>query len=59
MLRGQFSERCAPSPRNPARDQIGTPRAITSESADKTKESYLGFVALASVKLWIPVVHET
>jgi hypothetical protein len=33
MLRGQFSERCAPSPRNPARDQIGTPRAITSESA--------------------------
>lgn len=26
---------------------------------DKTKESYLGFVALASVKLWIPFVHET
>ncbi len=25
---------------------------------DKTKESYLGFVALASVKLWIPFVHE-
>ena len=24
---------------------------------DKTKESYLGFVALASVKLWIPFVH--
>jgi len=26
---------------------------------DKTKESYLGFVALASAKLWIPFVHET
>ncbi len=26
---------------------------------DKTKESYLGFVALASIKLWIPFVHET
>ena len=26
---------------------------------DKTKESYVGFVALASVKLWIPFVHET
>ena len=26
---------------------------------DKTKESYLGFVVLASVKLWIPFVHET
>ena len=26
---------------------------------DKTRESYLGFVALASVKLWIPFVHET
>lgn len=26
---------------------------------DKTKESYLGFVALASVKLWIPFAHET
>lgn len=26
---------------------------------DKTKESYLGFVALASVKLWMPFVHET
>ena len=25
---------------------------------DKTKESYLGFVALASAKLWIPFVHE-
>lgn len=25
---------------------------------DKTKESYLGFAALASVKLWIPLVHE-
>lgn len=25
---------------------------------DQTKESYLGFVALASVKLWIPFVHE-
>lgn len=25
---------------------------------DKTKESYLGFVALASVKLWIPFVHD-
>ena len=25
---------------------------------DKTKESYLGFVALASVKLWITFVHE-
>jgi transposase len=25
---------------------------------DKTRESYLGFVALASVKLWIPFVHE-
>jgi transposase len=26
---------------------------------DKTKESYLGFVAIASIKLWIPFVHET
>lgn len=25
---------------------------------DKTRESYLGFVALASIKLWIPFVHE-
>ena len=25
---------------------------------DKTKESYLGFVAIASVKLWIPFVHQ-
>lgn len=25
---------------------------------DKTAESYLGFVALASVKLWIPFVHD-
>ena len=24
---------------------------------DKTKKSYLGFVALASIKLWIPFVH--
>lgn len=26
---------------------------------DKTKESYLGFVAIAAVKLWLPFVHET
>ncbi len=25
---------------------------------DKTRESYLGFVALASIKLWIPFVHD-
>lgn len=25
---------------------------------DKTKASYLGFVALASIKLWIPFVHD-
>lgn len=25
---------------------------------DKTKESYLGFVAIAAVKLWLPFVHE-
>ena len=25
---------------------------------DKTKESYLGLVALASIKLWLPFVHE-
>lgn len=25
---------------------------------DKTKESYLGFVALASIKLWMPFVHD-
>jgi transposase len=25
---------------------------------DKTRESYLGFVTLASIKLWIPFVHE-
>ncbi|WP_273773135.1 transposase [Brucella intermedia] len=25
---------------------------------DKTKESYLGFVSIAAVKLWIPFVHE-
>ena len=24
---------------------------------DKTKETYLGFVALASVKFWMPFVH--
>jgi transposase len=24
---------------------------------DKTRESYLGFVAIASIKLWIPFVH--
>jgi transposase len=24
---------------------------------DKTKKSYLGFVALASIKLWLPFVH--
>jgi transposase len=26
---------------------------------DKTRESYLGFVSLASVLLWIPFVHVT
>ncbi|MBA4756675.1 MAG: transposase [Sphingosinicella sp.] len=26
---------------------------------DKPRESYLGFVALASIKLWIPFVLET
>jgi transposase len=26
---------------------------------DKTRESYLGFVALASIKLWLPFVHGT
>lgn len=26
---------------------------------DKTRESYLGFVTLAAVKLWLPFVHET
>jgi transposase len=26
---------------------------------DKTKESYLGFVSIASALLWIPFVHET
>ncbi len=25
---------------------------------DKTRESYVGFVALASIKLWTPFVHE-
>ena len=25
---------------------------------DKTKESYLGFVAIASIQLWIPFVHD-
>jgi transposase len=25
---------------------------------DKTKQSYLGFVTLASIKLWIPFVHK-
>ena len=25
---------------------------------DKTAESYLGFVTLASINLWIPFVHE-
>ncbi|WP_247556581.1 hypothetical protein, partial [Bradyrhizobium sp. 138] len=33
ILRGQFSECCAPSLRNAARDQIGTVRAIALESA--------------------------
>ena len=26
---------------------------------DKTASSYLGFVVIASVKMWIPFVHET
>jgi transposase len=26
---------------------------------DKTKEAYLGFVALASIKLWLPFVHDS
>lgn len=26
---------------------------------DKTASSYLGFVAIAAVKIWIPFVHET
>lgn len=26
---------------------------------DKTRESYLGFVAIAAIKLWLPFVHET
>ena len=26
---------------------------------DKTKQSYLGFVTLASIKIWIPFVHGT
>jgi transposase len=30
----------------------------TATRYDKTKESYLDFVALASVKLWIPFVHD-
>ena len=25
---------------------------------DKTKESYLGFVSIAAIKLWLPFVHE-
>ena len=25
---------------------------------DKTRESYLGFVTLASIKLWMPFVHD-
>ncbi|MDZ5451681.1 IS5 family transposase, partial [Labrys sp. ZIDIC5] len=25
---------------------------------DKTRESYLGFVSLASALLWLPFVHE-
>ncbi|MEO7682136.1 MAG: hypothetical protein ABIS14_15845 [Sphingomonas sp.] len=25
---------------------------------DKSRESYLGFVTLASIKLWIPFVHD-
>jgi hypothetical protein len=25
---------------------------------DKTKQSYLGFITLASIKLWIPFVHD-
>jgi transposase len=25
---------------------------------DKSKESYLGFVAIAAIKLWLPFVHE-
>nr|WP_240506070.1 hypothetical protein [Erythrobacter colymbi] len=40
MLRAQFSEHRAPSPRNPARDQIGTPREITSESATTAPQRF-------------------
>ena len=25
---------------------------------DKSKESYVGFVAIAAIKLWLPFVHE-
>jgi len=31
----------------------------SDDGHDKTYESYLGFVALASIKLWIPFVDET
>jgi hypothetical protein len=31
--------------------------ARSAKRYDKTRESYLGFVAIASIKLWIPFVH--
>jgi transposase len=31
----------------------------TATRYDKTQESYLDFVALASIKLWLPFVHVT
>jgi len=39
------------------RRQVG-PDEAPDLAHDKTRESNLGFVALASVKLWIPFVHE-
>jgi hypothetical protein len=39
------------------RDSLPRLRQVPRNSRyDKTKESYLGFVALASIKLWIPFV---
>ncbi|WP_213291090.1 transposase [Bradyrhizobium sp. sGM-13] len=46
MLRGECSECCARSFRNPARHQIGTVRTIVSESADAALKSKIALEAV-------------
>jgi hypothetical protein len=39
--------------------KLGSASSHIATRCDKTKEFYLGFVALASVRFWILFVHET